>query len=197
MKLIKYIGGIILVAILVSAAYAAGQQDPIKPEKTRAAGKTTDTAKMDSDSDGIPDSEDARPNVNDSGEGPTIPEEPEPTPEPVIEEDPQGQFTLNCDYELGDFGDSGDPNLGFRFIAGGDIRNTGNVGLVVRVTYRWKMLGQPTVKVSKNYRLSVDKTREIDFSMPVTGEQIDAHQSADGECSARAKYIDTFGAPTT
>lgn len=68
--------------------------------------------------------------------------EAEPEPVAVREEpEPDGDYDLKCDYELGDFNESGDPSKGFRFLAGGTLINTGNIGIRVRVTYEWDRLG--------------------------------------------------------
>jgi len=118
-------------------------------------------------------------------------DEPEPTPEPRFreQEEPDGRFEMNCDYVLPDDFDSED----YRFIAGGELENTGNVGIKVRVTYKWEMLGQPDYKESEVYRLRRGQTRDVDVSYPITSGDIDSHQSADGECDVNATIIDTFG----
>jgi hypothetical protein len=122
---------------------------------------------------------------------------PEPTPEPRVREaiDASGDSELSCDYDLGDFGDSGDPAKGYRFLGGGTLTNTGNVGIVVRVTYKWRLLGQGSIVKRQTYRLRRNGSRDVDISFPVTDDMIDAHQSADGKCSSRATIVDHFGKP--
>jgi zinc-ribbon domain len=108
---------------------------------------------------------------------------------------PDGKVKLKCDYELGDFGDSGDPSQGFRFIAGGTIKNTGNVGIVVKVVAKWQLLRQDPLRFTERVRLRAGKRKRISISIPVTQDQIDAHQSADGDCNTNATIVDSFGRP--
>lgn len=68
-------------------------------------------------------------------------EDPGAEAEPSVDAEPDGKYDLDCNYVLGDFGESGDPSKGFRFIAGGSVRNTGNIGIRVRVTVTWEQLG--------------------------------------------------------
>lgn len=107
--------------------------------------------------------------------------------------DPSGAYDLDCSYELGDFGDSGDPAKGYRFVAGGTIENTGNIGARVRVTYKWKLLGRSAHTVRKTYRLRVGQERDVNITVPVTQDDISAHQNADGDCSTKATIIGSFG----
>ena len=109
------------------------------------------------------------------------------------EPNPDGTSNLTCDYVLGDFNESGDPSKGFRFIGGGRIRNTGNIGIVVRVTFTWDMLGQEPLRVRKKYRLRRDQSRRVNVSVPGTQDQIDLHQSAHGDCRSHVTILDTFG----
>ncbi len=122
-------------------------------------------------------------------EEPTLAEDPPPEP------DADGQYELTCDYELGDFGDSGDPDQGYRFIAGGTISNTGNVWIVVRATYKWRLLGQGSLIERRTYRLRRGQERDVDVVIPVTQDQIDAHQSAGSKCSTDVTIIESFGTP--
>lgn len=105
---------------------------------------------------------------------------------------PKGDYNLKCDYVLGDF-DSADPAKGFRFIGGGTVSNEGNIGIRVRVTFRWDQLGAAAIVKSKTYRLPVGRERDVNVTVPATGDQIDLHQSAEGDCSARAKIVGRFG----
>lgn len=115
------------------------------------------------------------------------------TTEAPEEPNPDGESELSCDYDLGDFDESGDPEAGYRFLAGGTLTNTGNIGIVARVTYRWELAGQPDLKVKKFYRVRTGETREVDVSIPTDNSGIDAHQSADGDCKATVSIVDTFG----
>jgi hypothetical protein len=118
-------------------------------------------------------------------------EEPAAEPEPERPEpDPDGKFDLTCDYVLGNFEEG--PG-GYRFIAGGTLENTGNIGIVVRWTTRWSLLGADALRVSELYRLKPGQTKEVKRSVPATQEQIDLHQSADGKCKDNVTVSTTFG----
>jgi hypothetical protein len=108
---------------------------------------------------------------------------------------PDGKSNLKCDYDLGDFGDSGDPSQGYRFLAGGSVKNTGNVGIVVKVVAKWDLLGQDPVRYTERMRLRAGKRKRLKVSLPATSDQIDAHQSADGDCNTNVTIVDTFGRP--
>lgn len=113
----------------------------------------------------------------------------EPTPEP----EPDGSYELNCDYVLGDFGESGNPERGFRFVGGGEVENTGNVGIRTRVRIRWQLLGGEPVVEDRTVKVPVGGRRDVQVSVAATQDQIDLHQSADGDCSARASIVGTYG----
>lgn len=118
--------------------------------------------------------------------------EPDPTEPPKIHAvpDPKGSYNLNCDYVLGDFSESAQ---GYRFVAGGRLRNTGNIGIVARVKVSWEQLGQPPVTSIKTVSIRRGHSKRVSFSLPATSDQIDLHQSADGNCSTKVKIIDQFG----
>lgn len=109
--------------------------------------------------------------------------------------DPDGDSELQCAYELGDFGESGDPKKGYRFVAGGTLHNTGNIGIRVRVTYQWKLLGRAALTVHKHYRVRRGEDRDVNLTVPVTDADIDAHQNAAADCSAKSTIVSTFGQP--
>lgn len=113
----------------------------------------------------------------------------------AVRADPKGDYNLNCDYVLGDFNESGDPAKGFRFLGGGTVSNEGNIGIRVRVTFRWQQLGVSPVVERKTLRVPVGRVREVNVTVPATQDQIDLHQSADGKCSARATIVGRFGKP--
>lgn len=115
------------------------------------------------------------------------------TPEPRHREtpEPDGEYTTTCDYVLGDFNDLSEN--GFRFVAGGRLRNTGNVGIKIRFTATWEQLGQEPIRESKTIRLARGKSRRVSITVPATGDQIDLHQSADGDCRTHVTMVDTFG----
>src|SRR4051794_1784842 len=83
----------------------------------------------------------------------TGPSEPAPEPPQRQVPNPDGRFNLQCDYVLGDFGDSGDPAQGYRFIAGGRISNTGNIGIITRVKITWEQLGADPITYTREVRI--------------------------------------------
>lgn len=115
----------------------------------------------------------------------------QPTPEPRVREAPAPDIEddLTCNYQLEG---SGQP---YRFVAGGDIINTGNVSVSVRVRVRWRQLGADAVRTEKNYRVRRDETREVNITVPTTIDGILAHQQADGACEATASIQDVMGPP--
>ena len=118
----------------------------------------------------------------------------EPAPEPERfrpEPSPEIDADLTCDYLLGDSLNDDE----YRFVAGGTLENTGNVGAVVRVTVEWKLLGEDPVTFSRNLRVKRGYERDVQIKVPATSDQIDAHQSAEDDCKPRAKIVDTFGRP--
>lgn len=112
-------------------------------------------------------------------------------PEPADDERPDGKYTFRCNYILGDF-TSNTPS-GYRFVADATVTNTGNVGTISRVTAIWDQVGTEAVKSTKTIRVKAGGKRKVGFTLPVSQEQIDLHQSADGECTVRSRIIDTFG----
>lgn len=102
-----------------------------------------------------------------------------------------GDSRLNCDMLLGDF--SEDPDSGYRFVGGGQIRNTGNIGTIVEIKAEWEILGSDPVVETQRVRLPAGETRSVSLSVPATSDQVDAHQSAEGRCEIDAELIDTYG----
>jgi len=106
-------------------------------------------------------------------------------PPPDLEPNPDAEYDLTCDYLLGD------PD--YSFVAGGDVTNTGNIGVVAEVKVSWTLLGSDPVTTTKSIRLKPGKTKDVQISLPASMDQIDAHQSADGDCDVTAAMVDTFG----
>lgn len=115
----------------------------------------------------------------------------EPVSEPPPAPEPDGTYSLNCDMLLGDFTEN--PETGYRFVAGGKVKNTGNIGTVVEVEAEWEVLGSEPVVETRRVRLPIGQTRNVDITVPATDDQIDAHQSADSRCQIDGTMIDTFG----
>lgn len=109
---------------------------------------------------------------------------------------PALDYTKACDYVLGDFSEHS--STGYRFIAGADITNTGNVGIVVKVVAKWKQLGTDSVVESETVKVQYGKEKSVQITKPVGQNEIDLIQSAQGAgkiCSVTAKIVDTFGEP--
>lgn len=167
MKALKWVGIIIGAILLLSIGAALGGAGE-DPEPTKTA---------------------SRPAAPSST---AAPEETETEAPPTREvPNPDGRYEMDCDYSLPADIDSQD----YKFIAGGTLENTGNVGIVARVTYKWDLLGQSDYKQVKTYRIARGRERDVDVSFPITSDLIDAHQSADSDCDVKVRISDTFGRP--
>jgi hypothetical protein len=62
-------------------------------------------------------------------------------------------------------------------------------------TYKWNMVGQPDNKVQRFYRVRRGAEREVDYTEPVTGDSISAHQSGNQDCKPSVRIWSTFGKP--
>ncbi len=166
------IGGVagVLVVVLLGAAVLVGMSLDAGPGSSRQPDAASPPAEQTSE-------------PQDAEVDPTLDE-----PDPAFSE-PEINDTLTCDYLLGDSSDFDD----YRFVAGGAVTNNGGVGAVVRVRATWKLLGEKPVKISRKFRVKAFEEREWQVKVPATPDQIDAHQSAEGECDTSAKLIDTFG----
>lgn len=117
-------------------------------------------------------------------------EDVDPPSEPARAAQPDGEFTSQCDYLLGDFSES---ESGYRFVAGADMENTGNIGLRVQVAASWTLLGADPVTESREVELEVGQSESVQMTVLATQDQIDAHQSANGDCSVDVSITETFG----
>lgn len=193
-NLLKW-GGIALAALLLIGIGASlgGNDDTKSSDAARTSDNTRGkeaaaNATKDDDGDGVLNPYDPEPDNPDVSNY----AEEEETPQPVREAaNPDGRYELNCDYTLPDDIDSED----YRFIAGGTLENTGNVGIVVQITYKWDLLGQAPFKEQKTYRVKRGREKDVNVSFPVTSDMIDAHQSADGDCKTTVRIVDSFGTP--
>lgn len=104
--------------------------------------------------------------------------------------EPKARTRLNCDILLPD-----NPNGTYAFIAGGTIRNTGNVGVKVRVRARWQQLGADSIATTRTIRVPRGARREVHIQQPASQQQIDRFQSASSACSAKGTIIDVTGQP--
>jgi hypothetical protein len=119
---------------------------------------------------------------------------PSPSPPPPAE-DPDGTYTTSCDYLLGNFTQT---QAGYRAIATAKVKNTGNIGTVLRVKAHWDMVGRPSLVAEKTVQLKVGQSRKVDFSEVLSSDELDAMQNAaldfDDWCNVKATITDTFGA---
>lgn len=95
-------------------------------------------------------------------------------------EGPDVSDHLRCDYLLGSE---------YRFVGGGRLRNDGTEDARVKVTFTWMLLGSDPVKESKTVNVPAGRGRDVQVSLPATGDQIDAHQSAEGECRTNSVVL--------
>ncbi len=122
-------------------------------------------------------------------------------PESTSEPDPDSSFATACDLTLNsDFDEilAGGP-VGW-FVADAEVRNTGNVGIVVQVTGRFKQAGSRALTMRKNARVPYDERKNVHFKLPVQQQVASAFQSAPGyfegrACSVGARITDSFGNP--
>lgn len=121
----------------------------------------------------------------------TVTEEPEaPTSPPARAAQPDGEFTSQCDYLLGDHSET---ESGYRFVAGADLENTGNIGLRVQVVASWSLLGADPLTETRDVELEPGQTDSVQITVVATQDQIDMHQSADADCSVEVSITETFG----
>ena len=102
-----------------------------------------------------------------------------------------GRFGSTCDYVLGDFTESA---RGFRFVANADLKNTGEIGIVVRLAAQWKQGGKGPIKVVKTVKVPIGRTKNVGITRIATADEIDLHQATDQGCTVKASIIDTFAA---
>jgi hypothetical protein len=110
---------------------------------------------------------------------------------------PDGTFTGSCDYTLGS-----DPANGTAQAVGDiDAANTGNVGITVTLTITWPQEGHSPLRLSKTVRIPRGGEQDVQFSRPLSYDQISALQSyqtghdyADG-CTYKGSVTATFGSP--
>jgi hypothetical protein len=118
-----------------------------------------------------------------------------PTPEFLLP-DPKAEYSRSCDYVLGDFSEN--TSTGFRFIAGSDIDNTGNVGIEVELKATFKQLGSDPIVITKKGKVPWNESRSLNVTKPVSQDQIDliqAAQDAGDICSVEVSINSTFGDP--
>lgn len=119
-------------------------------------------------------------------------------PKPPATPKPKATFTHSCDYQLGNF-TTGGPS-GMRFTTDASVHNTGNIGVVVRVTGTWFLSGGRKVTHTRVARVARGKSARVGFWVPATQDQISSYQSVDvgsgydgSACKVSASITDTFG----
>lgn len=165
MRLLITIVALVLGLLLAGCAMTAGSPKPVADETAASAGNSPK----------------ASPSMEDTYTPPPSP-------------DPEGKYTSDCDYVLGDFTET---MHGYRFVADAKLHNTGNVGTVDKVKAVWFLAGGGKVVRSKTVRLHVHRSKRVGFTVPASQDQIDRYQSQSGynNCKVRVTMIDTFGEP--
>lgn len=119
----------------------------------------------------------------------------ESTHEPPKPE-PDARFSASCDVLFGDY-----TNDEYWFVGNAKMKNTGNIGLVVRVRARWDQVASPNLKDEKTVRIPAGRSKSVKFRVPITSAQVDEHQSSPGyagdgdACKVTPKIVDTYGTP--
>jgi hypothetical protein len=103
---------------------------------------------------------------------------------------PDGRIESVCDYLLGNFTET---RRGYRFVADATVRNTGNVGIVVKLTGTWDQIGGAPVKVVKTVSVPTEGRKIVHLLRVASSDEIDRHQSANSRCNVKATIIDSFG----
>lgn len=97
---------------------------------------------------------------------------------------PDGTYSLTCGVRLGDFTEG--PH-GYRFVAHGTLKNTGNIGIVVHVIGRWELKGTSPATTTDNFKLDVDEKQKVLMTVPTTQQKVDAHKKAGSHCKTSIK----------
>ena len=143
----------------------------------------------------IDDTKAGKPIAQKTTDAPATNPEADSTYEPPPAAEPDGTFTSNCDYILGDF--TNYTKSGFRFVADAKLHNTGNVGTIDEVKAIWYQAGGGKIVETKKVRSRPGQTVRVGITKPVGQDQIDLIQSLDygDECKVKVTMIDTFGTP--
>jgi hypothetical protein len=118
------------------------------------------------------------------------------TTAPAAAPSPDGTFTGSCNYTLGD-----SPSTGTAMATGDiNVENTGNVGIVTKVTITWPQEGFSPLSLTKTVRVPYGGSLDVQFHRPLTGTQVDnlqnyqlGHAGDDG-CTYNGSMVGTFGA---
>jgi hypothetical protein len=107
---------------------------------------------------------------------------------------PETEVTGTCDYSLSDT--SGGQNF---FTGEAGVKNTGNIGLKVRVTATWPQYGFDPLSVKKTISVDYKQTVTMRFRRPASPTQTlryqswqERHEYKSG-CTYKGKILSTYG----
>jgi hypothetical protein len=115
-------------------------------------------------------------------------------PPPVAVPSPDGKYTSQCDYVLGDF--SSNTSHGYRLVGGASVRNAGNVGIKVEAKAHWLRLGASPITATKTAKIPFGGSTRINFTIPIDQNTLDLIQAAQEDpdfCGVKVTITDTFG----
>jgi hypothetical protein len=110
---------------------------------------------------------------------------------------PDGTFSSGeCDYTLGnaDFSTGGFPHA--RAIAGTNVKNTGNIGIVLKVTAHWNVTGHASLTQTKLIHVLTGDGKRVTFSKAIPASLLDGLQNAAFQnhwCGVKATITTTYG----
>ena len=119
---------------------------------------------------------------------------PSSAPAPAPTASPNGTVTGSCDVSLSDKL-SGQDYL----TADVQVRNTGNVGAVIKVTVGWPQQGFDDLKKSKRVHVPFGATKTVHLNYPASTQQIRNFQdvrlarSGNDVCHYRGDLVSTYG----
>src|SRR5262249_54076873 len=99
-----------------------------------------------------------------------------PTTAPAPVPSPDGRYSSQCDYVLGDFTEN--TPTGYRLVAGTTIHNTGNVGIKTDVVAHWLRLGTSPVTEKKQVQVPYKASKRVNFTVPIDQNTLDLIQAA-------------------
>jgi len=118
---------------------------------------------------------------------------------PAVVPSPDGTVTGTCAYELSPDYTNYDVHAG-DLNADVEAANTGNIGIVVKVTVTFPQLGHTAITMAKNVKVPNGATVTVHFTRVATGSEIDrlqswqlGHADSDG-CTYKGDVAKTYGA---
>lgn len=110
---------------------------------------------------------------------------------------PDAKYTHSCDLLLNSNYQS---SVTGWLVGDASIHNTGNIGVVVRISATWQRAGEGPLRASKKLRLPYASRRAAHFKLPVDQNTVSSVQSSTGYqnatqwCGVKATLLSTFGA---